>query len=120
VTASALTRAADDAHRPMRFVRLGAGLVLAGLVAAGAGFLASRGEADRFTLAAVAGAAALGGLAIVVLGVLAMLCARPLEHLYRRGGRVTLARRIIQVGVPAAMFVVVLALAATIANSNQS
>jgi hypothetical protein len=105
--------------RTMSFRRLGVGLIVAGVVAALAGFVASSGDADRFTLSSVAGAATLAGIAVVVIGILAVLFARPLADLYRPGQRVTLRRRLLQVGLPAVAFVAVLAVAAGIASAHR-
>jgi hypothetical protein len=110
--------ATDHEFGSLRFARIGAGLVVAGAVVAVIGFITSSGD-DRLTLSDVSGAAALGGIAVAVLGVLAMVFARPLGHLYAPAGHVTWQRRVIQVGVPAAAFVTVLAIAATIANANR-
>jgi hypothetical protein len=110
--------ATDHAFGSLRFARIGAGLMVVGPAVAAIGFLSSTGD-ERLTLSDVSGAAALGGIAVAVLGVLAILFARPLGRLYAPGRHLTWQRRIIQVGVPAAAFIVVLAIAATIANANR-
>ena len=102
----------------IRFARIGVGLVVVGAVVAAIGFITSNAD-ERLTLSDVSGAAALAGIAIAVAGVLAIVFARPLGHLYEPGGHVSWQRRVIQVGIPAAAFVVVLAVAATIANANR-
>ena len=102
----------------VRFARVGAGLVFAGAAVAAIGFITSSSN-DRLTLSDVSGAAALGGIAVAVLGLFAVLFARPLGRLYRPGDQVTWQRRVVQVGLPVAAFIVVLAIAATIANANR-
>ena len=110
--------ATDHEFGSLRFTRIGAGLVVIGAVVAALGFVTSNGD-ERLTVSDVSGAAALGGIAVAVIGVLAILFARPLGRLYAPGGHLTWRRRIIQVGVPAAAFIVVLAIVATIANANR-
>jgi len=46
--------------------------------------------------------------------------ARPLSALYRPAARVTLQRRIMQVGIPAATCIIVFAVAANIASASRS
>jgi hypothetical protein len=103
----------------IRFARVGIGLVFAGAVVAAIGFLASGGD-YRWSLTDVAGAAAVAGIAVAVMGVLAVVFARPLSALYRPGATVTLQRRIMQVGIPAAACVIVFAIAANIASNSRS
>lgn len=112
-------RTDDDPAGHIRFARVGIALVVAGAIVAAVGFLTSSGD-NRFEITNLSDAAAVAGVAIVVIGIGTMLLARPLSDLYRRGGHVTLQRRIMQVGLPAAAFVAVFAIAATIANAHRS
>jgi hypothetical protein len=118
VSATSPRHATDHEFGSLRFARIGTGLVVVGAVVAAIGFVTSTGD-DRLTLSDISGAAALGGIAIAVVGVLAIVFARPLGRLYAPAGHVTWQRRVIQVGIPAAAFIVVLAIAATIANANR-
>jgi len=103
----------------IRFARVGVALVVVGAVVAAIGFLTSSGD-DRWSLTDVAAAAAVAGIAVAVIGVLTVVFARPLSTLYRPAPRVTLQRRIMQVGIPAATCIIVFAAAANIASASRS
>jgi hypothetical protein len=109
---------ADGELDPIRFARVGVALVVVGAIVAAIGFLTVSGD-DRWSLTDLAGAAAVAGIAVAVIGVLIVVFARPLRALYRPGTAVTLPRRIIQVGIPAAACVIVLAIAANIASNSR-
>lgn len=110
---------ADGELDRIRFARVGVMLVVVGAIVAAIGFLTAGGD-DRWSLTDLAGAAAVAGVAVAVIGLLTVLFARPLGALYQPGASVTLQRRILQVGIPAAAFVVVFAIAANIASNSRS
>jgi hypothetical protein len=119
VTSTIPTHTDNAELERIRFTRVGVGLVVVGAVVAAIGVLTANGD-DRWSLTTLAGAAAVGGTAVAAIGVLTVVFARPLHALYRPGGQVTLRRRVMQVGIPAATCVIVLAIAANIASSNRS